>query len=40
MCPTRIRCASGRQLIIADCVVALALLGMSFVYGGVGAALP
>jgi hypothetical protein len=30
---------SGRQFAIADCVVALALLAMAFVYGGVGAAL-
>lgn len=30
---------SGRQFAIADCVVALTLLAMSFAYGGVGAAL-
>jgi hypothetical protein len=30
---------SRRQLAIADCVVALALVALAIVYGGVGAAL-
>lgn len=28
-----------RQFVIADCVVALALVAVAFIYGGVGAAL-
>jgi hypothetical protein len=34
----RISCVSRRQFAIADCVVALALVALAVVHGGVGAA--